>query len=174
MSAQLHHHILVVYHLHPGNILLHPIGLKLILLPVGQEVVDEVLQLTLVATDLRCDGLPGGVSNSVTVRGPGRWSLVSTEDSGSEEDLCDGFELHLPGCETSLILYLGAMVMPRCSSRARSLSVRTGASALKDSISSTSRYTFSSLVSLRGGYSSLALSSMSWSFSCYCSSASEP
>jgi hypothetical protein len=35
MSAQLYHHILVVYHLHPGNIFLHPVGLELILLPVG-------------------------------------------------------------------------------------------------------------------------------------------
>jgi hypothetical protein len=34
MSAQLHRHILVVYHLHPGNILFHPVGLELILLPV--------------------------------------------------------------------------------------------------------------------------------------------
>jgi hypothetical protein len=34
-SAQLHRHILVVYHLHPGDILFHPVGLKLILLPVG-------------------------------------------------------------------------------------------------------------------------------------------
>jgi hypothetical protein len=51
MSAQLHHHILVVYHLHPGDILLHLIGLELILLPVGQEVVDGVLQSTRVATD---------------------------------------------------------------------------------------------------------------------------
>jgi hypothetical protein len=51
MSAQLHHYILVVYHLHPGNILLHPIGLELILLLVGQEVVDGVLQPTLVATE---------------------------------------------------------------------------------------------------------------------------
>jgi hypothetical protein len=34
-SAQLHRHILVVYHLHPGDILFHPIGLELILLPVG-------------------------------------------------------------------------------------------------------------------------------------------
>jgi hypothetical protein len=31
MSAQLHRHILVAYHHHPGNILLHPIGLELIL-----------------------------------------------------------------------------------------------------------------------------------------------
>jgi hypothetical protein len=70
MSAQLHRHILVVHHLHPGDILLHPIGLELILLPVGQEVVDGLLQLTPLATDSRHDGLPGGISNSVDVRGP--------------------------------------------------------------------------------------------------------
>jgi hypothetical protein len=51
MSAQLYHHILVVYHLHPENILPHPISLELILLPVGQEVVDRVLHPTLVAMD---------------------------------------------------------------------------------------------------------------------------
>jgi hypothetical protein len=30
------------------------------------------------------------------MRGPESWSLVSAEDSGSKENLCDGFELHLP------------------------------------------------------------------------------
>jgi hypothetical protein len=50
-SAQLHYHILVVYHLYLGNILLNLIGLELIHLPVGQEVVDGVLQSTLVAMD---------------------------------------------------------------------------------------------------------------------------
>jgi hypothetical protein len=40
MSAQLHCHILVVYHLHPRDIPFYPVGLKLIFLPVGQEVVD--------------------------------------------------------------------------------------------------------------------------------------
>jgi hypothetical protein len=34
-SAQLHRHILVVYHLHPGDIPFHAVGLELILLPVG-------------------------------------------------------------------------------------------------------------------------------------------
>jgi hypothetical protein len=86
----------VVHHLHPGDILLHPICLELILLPVGQEVVDGVLQPTLVATDPRRDGLPGGISNSVAARGPESWSLVSTEDSGSTEDFSNGFELHPP------------------------------------------------------------------------------
>jgi hypothetical protein len=96
MSAQLHRHILVVYHLHPGDILLHPIGLELILLPVRQEVVDRVLQLMLVATDPRCDGLLGGIGNIIAARGPKSGSLVSAVDSGSEEKLCDGFELHPP------------------------------------------------------------------------------
>jgi hypothetical protein len=94
MSAQLHRHILVVYHLHPGDILLHPVGLELIPLPVGQEVVDRVLQPALVTMDPRCDGLPGGISNIIAVRSPESWSLVSAEDSGSEENLCDVLELH--------------------------------------------------------------------------------
>jgi hypothetical protein len=50
-SAQLHRHTLMVYHLHLGNILFHPVGLELILLPVRSEVVDRVLQPALVATD---------------------------------------------------------------------------------------------------------------------------
>jgi hypothetical protein len=96
MSAQLHHHILVMYHLYPGDILLYPIGLELILLPVVQEVVDGVLQPVLVAMDPWCDGLLGDIGNCITVRGPKSWSLVSAEDSGSEENLCDGFKLHPP------------------------------------------------------------------------------
>jgi hypothetical protein len=51
MSAQLYRHTLVVYHLHPGDIPFHPVGLELILLPVGKEVVDRILQSALVATD---------------------------------------------------------------------------------------------------------------------------
>jgi hypothetical protein len=86
----------VVYHLHLGDIPFYPVGLELIFLPVGQEVVDRVLQSTLVATDPRCDGLPGGIGNSITARGSESGSLVSAEDSGSEENLCDGLELHLP------------------------------------------------------------------------------
>jgi hypothetical protein len=85
-----------VYHPYPGDIPFHLVGLDLTFLPVGQEVVDRVLQSTLVATDPRCDGLPGGISNSITARGPESWSLVSVEDSGSKENLCDGLELHPP------------------------------------------------------------------------------
>jgi hypothetical protein len=73
MSAQLHHHILVVYHLHPRDIPFHPVGLELVFLPVGQEVVDRVLQLALIAMDPRCDGLPGGIS--IAARSPESWSM---------------------------------------------------------------------------------------------------
>jgi hypothetical protein len=86
----------MVYHLHLGGILFHPVGLELIFLLVGQEVVDRVPQSTLVATDPRCDGLPGGIGNSIAARGPESWSLMSAEDSGSEENLCDGLELYPP------------------------------------------------------------------------------
>jgi hypothetical protein len=58
--------------------------------------VDGVLQPTLVATDPRCDGLPGGIGNNIAARGPESWSLLSAEDSGSKENLCNGFELHAP------------------------------------------------------------------------------
>jgi hypothetical protein len=79
-----------------------------------------------------------------------------------------------PGRETSLILYRGAVVMPMCSSRARSLPTRTGASAPKDSTSSASQYIFSASVSLGGGCSSSVLSSVSWPPGCCCSSVGEP
>jgi hypothetical protein len=96
MTAQLHSHILVVYHLHPRDIPFHPIGLELIFLPVGQEVVERVLQPTLVATDPRCDGLLGGISNSIAARSPESLSLVSAEDPRSKENLYDRLELHPP------------------------------------------------------------------------------
>jgi hypothetical protein len=73
---------------------------------------------------------------------------------------------------TSLILYRGAVVMPRCYSKARSLPARIGDSALKDSTSSASRYIFSGSVSLEGGCSSSILSSVPWSSGC-CSVAGE-
>jgi hypothetical protein len=95
-GAQLHRHILVVYHLHFGDIPFHPVSFELIFLPVGKEVVDRVLQPALVAMDPRCDGLPCGISNNIAVRNPESWPLVSTEDSGSEENLYDGLELYPP------------------------------------------------------------------------------
>jgi hypothetical protein len=66
-----------------------------------------------------------------------------------------------PERRISLILYRGAVVMPRCSSKAQSLPVMTGDSAPKDSTSSASRYIFLASVSLGGGCSSLVLSSVS-------------
>jgi hypothetical protein len=68
--------------------------------------VDGVLQLTLVATNPQYDGLPDSISNNVAMRGAESWSLVSAEDSRSE-DLCDGFELHLPWTRDFLDPVLG-------------------------------------------------------------------
>jgi hypothetical protein len=59
----------VVYHLYPGDILLHLIGIEFIILPVGREVVDGVLQPTLVDADPRCDGLPSSIGNRIAARG---------------------------------------------------------------------------------------------------------
>jgi hypothetical protein len=73
-----------------------PVGLELVFLPVGQEVVDRVLQPALVATAPRCDGPSGNISNSITVRSPESWSLVLAEDFGSKENLYDGLEVHPP------------------------------------------------------------------------------
>jgi hypothetical protein len=58
----------VVYHLHPGDILLHPKGLEFALLSLRQEAVDGVLQLILVVNAPRSDGLPGGVRHNIIDR----------------------------------------------------------------------------------------------------------
>jgi hypothetical protein len=77
-----------------------------------------------------------------------------------------------PECGTSFILYRGAVVMPRCSSKAQSLPARIGDSAPRDSTSSASRYNLPSSVSLEGSCSSSILSSVPGSSGC-CSSAGE-
>jgi hypothetical protein len=79
-----------------------------------------------------------------------------------------------PGHGTSLIMYLGAVLLLRCSSRAQSLPVRTRDLTPKDSTSSASWYIISSSAPLGGGYSSLALSSTSWSFGCCYSQQASP
>jgi hypothetical protein len=135
--------------------------------------VDGVLQPTLIATDPRCDGLPDGIGDSITVRGPESWSLVSQRTLDLKKISVMALYSTHPRRGTSLILYLGGVVMPRCSSRAQSLRVRTGASTPNNSTSSASQYIFSSSALLGGGYSSLALSSTSWSFSCCCTSIGE-
>jgi hypothetical protein len=86
----------VVYHLHPGDILLHPKGLELVLLSLRQETVDGVLQLILVVMALRSDGLPGGVSHNITDRCSEGWPLVPTKDPRPREDLSNGLEFHSP------------------------------------------------------------------------------
>jgi hypothetical protein len=58
--------------------------------------VDGVLQFTLVVMTPRSDGLPGGISHSITNRCSEGWPLVLAEDPGYEEDLCNCLEFHPP------------------------------------------------------------------------------
>jgi hypothetical protein len=97
--------------------------------------VDRVLQPALVAMDPRWDGLPGGIGNSIAVQSPEGWSFVSAQDSGSKKISAMALNSTRPERGSSLILYRGAVVMLRCSSKARSLPVRIGDSAPKDYIS---------------------------------------
>jgi hypothetical protein len=64
--------------------------------------VDRVLQLALVTIEPRSDGVPGGISHSVTTRRSKSWPLVPIEDSGPEEDLRDGLEFHPPWTQNFL------------------------------------------------------------------------
>jgi hypothetical protein len=99
---------------------------------------------------------------------------VPAEAPEPEEDLCNGLELHPPWKWDFLDPVSRAVVMPRCTSIARSLPVGTGASAPKDSTSLASLYISSTSVSPRGEYSSSSLSSLLallWS-SCCCSCSS--
>jgi hypothetical protein len=92
----------VVYHLHPGDILLHLGGLEIVLLPLRQEMVDGVLQPTMVTMAPIGDGLPGGISHNLTGRCSEHWSLVPADDPGPVEDLCNGLEFHTPWTRDSL------------------------------------------------------------------------
>jgi hypothetical protein len=92
----------MVYHLHPGDILLHPRGLEFVLLPLRQEAMDGVLQLILVAMAPRSDGLPGSISHSITDRCSEGWPLVLAQDPEPREDLCNYLEFHLSWTRDSL------------------------------------------------------------------------
>jgi hypothetical protein len=103
-GPQLHCHVLVVYHLHPRDILLHPRGLEFSLLSLRHEVVDGVLQLILVAMAPRSDALQGGISHNITNRCSEGWPLVSIEDPGPREYLYNCLEFHPPWTRDSLDL----------------------------------------------------------------------
>jgi hypothetical protein len=104
----------------------------------------------------------------------GPWCLQRT--LGPEKIYATALNSTHHGRGTPLILYLGAEVMPKCPSRARSLPIGIRASAPKDSLSSASLYNFSPSLSLMGEYTLSSTSSLSTSWSCYCcySSAGAP
>jgi hypothetical protein len=49
MGARLHKYILMMHHKHPGDIYLDPRSLELVLLSLGQQVVDGVPQLIMIS-----------------------------------------------------------------------------------------------------------------------------
>jgi hypothetical protein len=88
MSAHFHKHILVMHHKHPRTI---PDNccLELVLLPLRQQVIDNVPQLVMISTTVGGDGLPCSVSYCILVSGPEGWTFVTTEHVRSADDLHD-------------------------------------------------------------------------------------
>jgi hypothetical protein len=70
MGAHLNKHILVMHHKHTGNIGLHPRSFELVLLPLRQQVIDGVPQLTMISATVGGDRLPCSVSYCILVSGP--------------------------------------------------------------------------------------------------------
>jgi hypothetical protein len=66
--------------------------------------VDRVLQLILISMAPRSDGLPGGISHSITDRCSEGCPLVPVEDPRPGEDICNCLEFHPPWTQDSLDL----------------------------------------------------------------------
>jgi hypothetical protein len=79
----------------------------LILLPLGNEVIDKVLQLVLVVAAPRGDGLLGSINHNITNRCLEGWPLVPTDNPGSGEDLRYGAVVNSPRARESLDPVLG-------------------------------------------------------------------
>jgi hypothetical protein len=58
MDAHLHRHVLVMHHKHPRDTSLDPKSLELVLLPLRQHVIDDVLQLVMIFVVIGGDRLP--------------------------------------------------------------------------------------------------------------------
>jgi hypothetical protein len=78
-----------MHHKHPGNISLDPKNLKLVFLPLWQQVIDGVPQLVMISAVVGGDRLPCSVSYCILVSGPECRTLVSAEHIGSADDLHD-------------------------------------------------------------------------------------
>jgi hypothetical protein len=89
---------------------------------------------------LRGDGLPDSINHNIIARCSKGWPLVPADHPAFGEDLCYGPVL--PGRGTPLIRYLGVVVIPKYTSRARSLLTRTETLTPYDSLSSMPRYNF--------------------------------
>jgi hypothetical protein len=69
MGAHFHRHALVMNHQHPGNIYLDPRSFELVILPLGLQVIDGILQLRIISAVVGGDRLPSSVTYYILVTG---------------------------------------------------------------------------------------------------------
>jgi hypothetical protein len=138
--------------------------------------VDGVLQFTLVVIALRSEGLPDGISHSITDRCSEGWPMVPVEDPRSREDLCNYLEFHPSWTLDSFGPISWGRGDAQVSQQGTKPTSRDRGSAPKDSLLLAFLYSFSPSLLLRGEYSSSSSSSLStsWSSHCCCSSAGAP
>jgi hypothetical protein len=76
-------------HQHPGGICLDPRSLELVLLPLRQQVINNILHLIMIFAVVGGDHLPSSVSYCILVSGSERWTIVTVEHIRFAEDLHD-------------------------------------------------------------------------------------
>jgi hypothetical protein len=91
-----------MHHKHLGSIDLDPRSLKLVLLPLWQQVIDGVPQLIMISVAVGGDHLSCSVSYCILVSGPEGWTLVSVEHIRSADDLHDCLVLFSARARNSL------------------------------------------------------------------------
>jgi hypothetical protein len=91
-----------MHHKHPGDIGLDPKSLELVLLPLRQHVVDDVLQLIMLFAVVGGDRLPCSISYYILVGGSESWTLVMAQHIWSAEDLNDCLVLFSSRVQNSL------------------------------------------------------------------------
>jgi hypothetical protein len=78
-----------MHHKHLGNIALDLRNLKLVFLPLWQQVIDGVPQLIMISTAIGVDHLLCSASYYILVSGPEGWTLVLAEHIRFTDDLHD-------------------------------------------------------------------------------------
>jgi hypothetical protein len=90
-----------MHHKHPGNIGFDPRSLELVLLPLWQQLIDNVPPLVMISTAVGGDRLSCSISYCILISGPEGWSLVSAEHIKSADDLHHCLVLFSPRAHNS-------------------------------------------------------------------------